>query len=84
MEKIIVQGIVDKVYIAEKTGRMLDIYGVDVKPKSGEIVTVLCEAAEGLDDRLRPGMRVVSLAYRVSEETDGKPCDKIMTKTLNY
>ncbi|MCM1524124.1 MAG: hypothetical protein NC120_06660 [Ruminococcus sp.] len=84
MEKIIVQGVVDKVYIAEKTGRMLDIYGVDVKKDSGETVTVLCEAAEGLDDRLRSGMKVVSLAYRVTEETDGKPCDKIIVKTLNY
>lgn len=63
---------------------MLDIYGVDVKQDSGETVTILCEAAEGLDDRLRPGMKVVSLAYRVSEDGDGKPCDKIVAKTLNY
>lgn len=82
--KVIVQGVVDKVYIAEKTGRMLDIYGVDVKQDSGEVVTLLCEAAADLDDRLRSGMKVVSLAYHVTEDDDGNPCDKIIAKTLNY
>ena len=81
--KVIIQGNVTEVFMLEKTGRMLDIFGVKVRKADGSEVTVECEAEE-LDKRLHSGTKIAIPGYRTDVDEDGDPADRIVAKTINY
>lgn len=89
-KKLIIQGIVEEVKVKKVTGRLLDWYYISVRrDKEGDVFTVEYEA-NGLEDRLLPGTKVVILAYHWNNsfpeesDEDDNPADRYVAKSINY